>query len=50
VAVLIEDAAHHLDLRAGNPADPEAVKQARLTEIKYIQKWIDGARDQNKNK
>ena len=40
VAVLIEDGAHHLDLRHKNPLDPPSVTQAREIEKFYIAKWI----------
>jgi lysosomal Pro-X carboxypeptidase len=40
VAVLIENAAHHLDLMFSNPLDPVSVKQAREIELQNIQKWI----------
>jgi lysosomal Pro-X carboxypeptidase len=40
VTVIIPEGAHHLDLRASNPADPESVISARKTEKKYIRKWI----------
>jgi hypothetical protein len=38
--ILIENGAHHLDLRASNKDDPTSVIVARLTEIDLIQKWI----------
>jgi len=44
LAIVIEDAAHHLDLRGANPADPQTVVDARNFEKKYIQLWIDEAR------
>lgn len=40
VAVLINDGAHHLDLRGSNPADPQSVKDARQLEISHIKQWI----------
>lgn len=40
-ALLIKDAAHHLDLRAPDPRDPESVVQARLTEMSIIRGWIE---------
>ena len=43
VAVIIPDGAHHLDLMFSNPSDPPTVKQARLTELWHIQKWINEA-------
>jgi len=40
IAVLIEDGAHHLDLRTPNPDDPDSVVAAREIEISYIYNWI----------
>ena len=40
VAVIIPEGAHHLDLRAANPADPVSVIQARKIERQWISKWI----------
>ncbi|GFY71245.1 lysosomal Pro-X carboxypeptidase [Trichonephila inaurata madagascariensis] len=40
IAIVIEDAAHHLDLRSSNAADPDSVKNARYTIKKWIYKWI----------
>ncbi len=40
VAVVIPNGAHHLDLRAANPADPKDLKAARQVEMKYISTWI----------
>jgi dipeptidyl-peptidase-2 len=40
VAILIEGAAHHLDLRGTNPADPPAVTAAREQEKALIKQWI----------
>ncbi|ETO24400.1 lysosomal carboxypeptidase [Reticulomyxa filosa] len=39
--ILIEDAAHHLDLRWSNPSDPISVVLARKEEIEYIQMWLN---------
>ena len=39
--ILIENGAHHLDLRESNKADPDSVISARLKEIDIIAKWID---------
>ncbi|RNA18807.1 dipeptidyl peptidase 2-like [Brachionus plicatilis] len=44
VAVIIEDGAHHLDLRGSDPNDPQSVKIARYLEIEQIIKWIEEAR------
>ena len=40
VAIVIKDGAHHLDLRASNPADPDDVIAARKLERQYIEQWI----------
>ncbi|OWR42386.1 lysosomal Pro-X carboxypeptidase [Danaus plexippus] len=39
-AVVIIDAAHHLDLMPSNPADPNSVKLARNIHKQNIDKWI----------
>lgn len=39
-AIMIENGAHHLDLRASNENDPQSVREARLLETKYILQWI----------
>ena len=44
VAIVIDNAAHHLDLRFPNPQDPQSVSDARQTEFNLIQKWIEQAR------
>lgn len=38
--LLIQDAAHHLDLRFANTLDPESVVEARQIELKNIKLWI----------
>ena len=40
VAIVIEDGAHHLDLRSENPADPPSVVEARKQEKLLIRKWL----------
>lgn len=40
VAVIIPEGAHHLDLRAANPADPPSVLEARRIEKEHIARWI----------
>ena len=41
VSLLIDEAAHHLDLRAPNAADPAPVTAARQTEMAAIASWIN---------
>lgn len=38
-AVIIPESAHHLDLRASNPQDPESVIKARQYYKNWIKKW-----------
>lgn len=38
--VIMPDAAHHLDLRADNPADPESVRNARKLYLQKFHDWI----------
>ena len=40
VAVVIQDGAHHLDLRAATSADPSDVIAARNIEKEHITRWI----------
>ena len=40
VALMIEGAAHHLDLRSSNPKDPPSVVAAREKELALLKKWI----------
>jgi len=40
VAVIIPEGAHHLDLRASNPADPVSVRTARYVHRKFIRLWL----------
>ena len=44
VAVIIADGAHHLDLRAADPADPDSVRLGRYAEIEQIIKWVEQAK------
>uniref|UniRef100_A0A2A4JVP4 Lysosomal Pro-X carboxypeptidase n=1 Tax=Heliothis virescens TaxID=7102 RepID=A0A2A4JVP4_HELVI len=48
-AVVIIDAAHHLDLMPSNPSDPEPVKIARNIHKQHIARWIDQFREQMTN-
>ena len=50
VAVLIEDGAHHLDLRHKNPLDPPSVVQARNIEKRYIAQWIKEYNERRKDR
>jgi lysosomal Pro-X carboxypeptidase len=45
ISVVIKDGAHHLDLRASNPADPESVIQARAIHRANILKWLERPQD-----
>ena len=40
IALIIEDGAHHLDLRTPRDDDPESVKKARAIEVKYLEMWM----------
>ncbi|KAF2896876.1 hypothetical protein ILUMI_09299 [Ignelater luminosus] len=40
LAVVMPDVAHHLDLRASNPADPSSVRNARKFYIRVISEWL----------
>lgn len=42
--IIIENGAHHLDLRSSNNQDPKSVIKARLEEMNIISEWIDQAR------
>lgn len=50
VSIIIEDGAHHYDLRGSHPKDTDAVKAARTLEKMYIKKWIKQARISRKLK
>jgi len=48
--LLIDDAAHHLDLRGSDPKnDPPAVVIARLVESNIITKWVDEIKMEKKS-
>ena len=40
VAIVIDEGAHHLDLRSANPADPPSVIKAREIETSTIRNWL----------
>ena len=46
VALLIDQAAHHLDLRTPNDADPPSVTAARLVEEAHVKKWVEEFQNQ----
>lgn len=41
LAIIMPDAAHHLDFRASHENDPLSVKRARLFHQKMILKWLN---------
>ena len=45
IAIFIPEAAHHLDLRSSNPADPQSVIDARNQEKEIFRKWIKEANE-----
>jgi lysosomal Pro-X carboxypeptidase len=46
VALHVEGGAHHLDLRASNPLDPQSVRDVRKKEMEHINMWIQQHRAQ----
>jgi lysosomal Pro-X carboxypeptidase len=48
ISIIIEDSAHHLDLRAPNSKDPASVTAARQWEIETIQLWLAKAIEEKK--
>ena len=50
IAFMIEDGAHHLDLRSSNPDDPISVKWVRESEAEIIGTWILQAEQERKNR
>ena len=48
--MIIEEGAHHLDLRHKNPLDPSSVVRARNTEKFYMAKWIKEFNEKKKKK
>ncbi|XP_014670682.1 PREDICTED: lysosomal Pro-X carboxypeptidase-like isoform X2 [Priapulus caudatus] len=43
VAIIIDEGAHHLDLRASNKDDPPSVIAARKQEVEIIRRWLGEA-------
>jgi len=41
IALIVEDGAHHYDLRLPNEADTPSVQEVRQTEFHYIKRWIE---------
>ncbi|GKU94948.1 hypothetical protein SLEP1_g8370 [Rubroshorea leprosula] len=41
VALVTEEGAHHIDLRAATPEDPDWLMEQRATEIKLIEGWLN---------
>jgi lysosomal Pro-X carboxypeptidase len=41
IAIIIENGAHHLDLRSASDKDPLSVIKARQLEVQHIKRWID---------
>ena len=40
VHILIEDAAHHQDLRSDDARNPQSVRDAKEKEKQHIYKWL----------
>lgn len=49
VAIMIEDGAHHLDLRSANRDDPQSVIDAREQEKQIVKNWIKQRRSVEKD-
>ena len=50
VSIVIEDGAHHLDLRHSNAKDPPSVIEARKQEREYLASWISEYHRKNSQK
>merc|ERR1712173_218144 len=49
-AIVIEDGAHHLDLRLKDPQDPQSVITARLQEKAIFKGWLKELREEQRLK
>jgi len=47
IALVVEDGAHHYDLRLPNDKDTNSVKSVRETEFHYIKNWVEEYQQQN---
>lgn len=48
VALVTKEGAHHLDLRASTPDEPDWLVDQRETEIEFIKDWIDSYHERRK--
>jgi len=48
VSLIVEDGAHHFDLRAEHPNDTKSVKEVRNIEKAHIRRWINEANEEIK--
>jgi len=45
-ALIVTEGAHHFDLRASNPLDPDSVIWVRAAEANYLMMWMEMAREE----
>ena len=50
VSLIVEDGAHHYDLRGKHPDDTAAVKEVRAIEKLHIERWIQQAREAHRQR
>ncbi|KAI3414090.1 Prolyl oligopeptidase [Globodera pallida] len=48
VSLIVEDGAHHYDLRGEHPADTESVREVRRIEKLHIKRWIAEAHERQR--